>query len=131
VLEAAICLAVEDPAVADRVAAALSRFGYRTVDCLQAACPSGASAVVTDRPFGSCCRRAWSGAPEEHDLPAGSCEVPLIRVGLIRLPDETGDAFATLPPAFTDEMLLITVTRAVRYGQHLATMQAIRGSGRF
>ena len=129
-LEAAICLAIEDPVVAGRVGGALSRFGYRTVDCSQSTCPVGASAIVTDRPFGSCCRRAWSGSAAAHEGATGGCDVPLVRVGSLRLPDETGDAFATLPTSFTDDQLLITVTRAVRYGQHLAKMQAVRGSGR-
>ena len=124
--DTAICLGIGDPVLFERVAGALSRFGYRTVNCADAVCPSGASAVVTDRPGSSCCRRAWGISADPHAT--GSCEVPLIRIGRLRLPEETGDAFATIAADCSEEELLIAVTRAVRYGQHLAAMQSIRGA---
>lgn len=125
-LQAAICLALDDPVTAVRVVGALRSVGFRPIDCSASTCPMGASAVVTDRSFDSRCRRVGScpGAPEPRPdgrAPAG-CDVPLIRLG--HWSEEGAHAFAVLAPECSDEILLITVMRAVRYGQHLAEMQA-------
>ena len=124
-LEAAICLALDRSDVADRVAGVLTRFGYQTIDSAASSCPSVATAVITDRPSACECRRSWGAGPAHA---AVGCEVPLIRVGRFESPDHTGDAFVTLELPFTDEALLIAVTRAVRYAQHLARMRAVRSS---